>query len=194
MTEANPTSGGPNSGFFRAIFRLLRPFWLMTLFATLIGAASGLATAWLLATINEGLHASQGVTLALLLRFAGLCALSVSGSAIAGVGNSIVGQKVIAALRKDISDRILRAPLAVIEKRRSHRLLAVLTGDVDTVSAFTFNFSGYAVAFAISVGSFIYLFALSPGVFLLSIVAITLGRRNQRLRTARLDQRLRRRA
>lgn len=37
---------------------------------------------------------------------------------------------------------------------RSYRLMSVLTGDVDTVSAFTFNFSGYAIALATTIGSF----------------------------------------
>ncbi len=162
-------------GLFREIFRLLRPFWPISLFATVVGAASGLATAWLLATINAGLHAPQGPTAGLLLRFAALCALSVGGSAIAGIGNSMIGQRIIAALRKDISGRILQAPIALIEKRRSHRLLAVLTGDVDTVSAFTFSFSGYAIAFAVPLGSFLYLLVLSPAVFLLSGAAVAVG-------------------
>ncbi len=113
--------------------RLLRPFVWVTAFSTGIGALGGLATAWLLATINTGLHAPEGLTLPLLARFAALCALSVAGNAVAGVGNSLVGQKIIAALRKDISARVLRAPIAEIERQRSYRLLAVLTGDVDTV-------------------------------------------------------------
>ncbi|HWB50382.1 MAG TPA: cyclic peptide export ABC transporter [Stellaceae bacterium] len=164
-----------DSGLFREIFRLLRPFWPVTLFATAAGTLSGLATAWLLATINDGLHAAGGVTTGLLLRFAGLCALVVSGSAVAGVGNSIIGQKIIAALRKDISARVLRAPVSLIERHRAHKILAVLMGDVDTVSAFTFNFSGYAVAFAIAIGSFLYLLVLSPAVFVLTVAAIALG-------------------
>jgi putative ATP-binding cassette transporter len=162
-------------GLFPEIFRLLRPFWLVTLLATAAGGLSGLATAWLLATINEGLHAADGLGAGLLLRFAALCALSVGCSALAGVGNSITGQKVIAALRKEISARVLRAPLALIERHRTHKILAVLTEDVDTVSAFTFNFAGYAVACAIAAGSFLYLSFLSPGVFLLCIAAIALG-------------------
>jgi putative ATP-binding cassette transporter len=162
-------------GLFREIFRLLQAFWLVTLLSTAAGAASGLATAWLLATINEGLHAADGIGAGLLLRFGALCALSVGGSALAGVGNSITGQKVIAALRKDISARVLRAPLTLIEHHRAHKILAVLTEDVDTVSAFTFNFAGYAVASAIVAGSFLYLLFLSPGVFLLCIGAIALG-------------------
>lgn len=156
------------------VLLLLRPFWPLVLFATGIGILSGLATAWLLATINAGLH-EEGATWPLLARFAGLCLLSVGGTAIAGVGNSIVGQKIIASLRKDISARILRAPIAALETHRSHRLISVLTGDVDTVSAFTFSFSGYAIALAITIGSFVYLLILSPIVFLMAIVSLGLG-------------------
>ncbi len=165
----------PVTTLYHEVFRLLRPFWGITLFSTAMGALGGLATAWLLATINTSLHSGDGVTFSLCMRFAALCLLSVGGSAVAGVGNSIIGQKVIAALRKDISARILRAPIAAIEQQRSYRLMAVLTGDVDTVSAFTFNFAGYAVAFSIVLGSTIYLLVLSPPVFVLVLAATALG-------------------
>lgn len=169
------TSPSSRHGLFREIIRLLRPLlWVMAP-ATVLGAVSGLATAWLLATVNNGLHAPEGLTTGLLLQFAGLCALSIGGDAVAGIGNSIVGQKVIATLRKDISARILRAPLALVEQRRNHRLLTVLTNDVDMVSAFTFSFSGYVIALAITIGGFAYLALLSPGVFFVSAAAIAIG-------------------
>jgi putative ATP-binding cassette transporter len=167
--------GIKEASLFRETGRLLRPFWSVAVFSTVMGALGGIATAWLLATINTGLHAAAGIDLSLLLRFTALCLLSVGGSAIAGIGNSIVGQKVIAALRKDISGRILRAPLALIEQQRNYRLMAVMTNDVDTISAFTFNFSGYAVAFAIVLGSMVYLLVLSPLALLLVIGATFLG-------------------
>lgn len=155
--------------------RLLRPFQGLALLGTGLGIVSGLAMAWLLATINRGLHDRDGVTWPLLASFAGLCAVSIGGTAIAGALNSIVGQKLIAALRKEISARILRAPIAVLETHRPHRLMAVLTNDVDTVSVFTFNVSGYAIALAITLGSFIYLWTLSPAVFALAVVSLGLG-------------------
>ncbi len=162
-------------GLLREVLRLLRPFWPVTLLSTVMGALGGLATAWLLATINTSLNSGEGVTMSLLYRFAGLCVISVGGSAIAGVGNSVIGQKVIAVLRKNIAARILHASIAAIEQHRSYRLMAVLTGDVDTVSAFTFNFAGYAVAFAIVLGSAFYVLILSPLVFLLVSAATALG-------------------
>ncbi|NEI72152.1 cyclic peptide export ABC transporter [Rhizobium lusitanum] len=160
---------------FGVVFRLLRPFWPVVVFATVVGILGGLATAWLLATINAGLHDGDTISFSLLARFAGLCVLSVAGTAISGAINSIFGQRIIAALRKDISARILRAPIAALEAHRSWRLMSVLTGDVDTVSAFTFNFSGYAIALAITIGSFAYLLSLSTVVFLLAVVSLALG-------------------
>jgi putative ATP-binding cassette transporter len=38
--------------FGRELLRLFRPFWHLSLFATLMGGLAGLSTAWLLATIN----------------------------------------------------------------------------------------------------------------------------------------------
>ncbi|OEC94331.1 cyclic peptide export ABC transporter [Rhizobium sp. YK2] len=160
---------------FTTAFRLLRPFWLLVALATAIGIIGGLATAWLLASINSALQQNDDVSLDLIARLAGLCALSVAATAISGTANSVIGQKIIAELRKDISARILRAPIAALEAHRSYRLMSVLTGDVDTISAFTYNFSGYAIALAIIIGSFIYLLSLSPIIFLLSLAALALG-------------------
>lgn len=163
------------STLLRASFTVLQPFSGLILFATATGIAGGIATAWLLACVNRGLNGAADPGLPLFMQFAGLCLLSVAGTAIAGATNSIVGQKIIAALRKDISARILRAPIARLETHRSYRLMSVLTGDVDTISAFTFNFSAYAIALAIIVGSLMYLASLSLVVFLMAIVSLTLG-------------------
>ena len=159
----------------REALRLTRPFWPTIAMSISIGMLGGLATTWLLATINAALNAPEGLTVPLLFRFAGLCVLSVVGGAVAGIGNSFVGQKIVAALRKDISARILRAPIATIEQRRPHRLLAILAGDIDTISAFTSSFSGYAVAFVVTISGLAYLFYLSPVVFMFATAAAGLG-------------------
>ncbi|GGC89033.1 cyclic peptide export ABC transporter [Chelatococcus reniformis] len=158
----------------REALRLLKPFWPLSALGTGIGILSGLATAGLLATVNRGLHDAGATPWQLLAGLAGLGILSVGGTAIAGALNSIVGQRLIAALRKDISARILRTPIATLEAHRPHRLMAVLTSDVEIVSIFTFNFSGYAIALAISIGSFAYLAALSPPLFAIALVWLVL--------------------
>lgn len=159
----------------RAALGLLRPFWPLCLAATALGVAGGLATAGLLAVVNRALHAPAASAQEGLAAFAGLCALSVSGSAAAGALNAAIGQRLVARLRKDICARILKAPLAALEALRPHRLMAVLTGDVDAVSAFTFNVSGYAVAVAAILGGFGYLLVLSRAVFALALACLALA-------------------
>ncbi len=158
-----------------AALHLLRPFRVLAACGAGLGIFSGLATAGLLATINRSLHEPADTSVELLLSFVGLGLLSVGGTAMSGTLNSIIGQKVISALRKDISARILNAPIAALEAKRPYRLMAVLTNDVDTVSAFTFNFSGYAIAVAITLGSFLYLLSLSPIAFGIAFVSLGLG-------------------
>jgi putative ATP-binding cassette transporter len=159
----------------RELFRILKPFWPITFIATSLGAVGGLGTAWLLATINDGLHAAGGISTRLIVTFLALCAVTLCGNAIAGIVNSMIGQRIVAALRKDISARIVCAPIAAIERYKIHRMLSTLNSDVDTVSAFTFNFPSIAVALAVTIGSLVYMLVLSPALFLLALVAIVLG-------------------
>ncbi|WP_087687503.1 cyclic peptide export ABC transporter [Pandoraea sp. PE-S2R-1] len=157
------------------LFRLFRPFLPMSLFSTVMGVVAGLTTAWLLATINDGLHSPDGITGKTIVTFVVLCAVTLSGNAISGVGNSVIGQKIIAALRKDLSARIVCAPIAEVERYRVHRLLATLNSDVDTVSAVTFNFPGFMTAVAIALGCVAYMLVLSPLLFLFALAAILIG-------------------
>jgi putative pyoverdin transport system ATP-binding/permease protein len=164
-----------NSGFFRAVLGLMRPFWLSILLATAAGAFAGLATMGLLATINHSLHASGEFGGGAFAAFAALCVLSIGGGALSGIANTQVGQKIVTRLRKDVSDRVLRAPIPVIERHGSHRLLAVLTSDIDAVSTFTLQFPAFMIALTTAVGSFGYLLALSRPAFALCTAAAALG-------------------
>jgi putative ATP-binding cassette transporter len=159
----------------REVARLLRPFWKVALLATTMGTVSGLSTAWMLATVNQALHAGGGTPAALLLSFAGLCVLTIAGEIASDLGNSFVGQSVVARLRADLSQKILSAPIVEIERFRVHRITTILNQDIDTISTFTFGFSSLAIATAITVGCFAYLAVLSPRLCLIALVAILLG-------------------
>lgn len=154
---------------------LLRPFWPIAVAATVMGCLSGAATAALLATINRALHGPDGVTLGLLLTFGGLCALALLGEVASDIGNSLVGQRVVAGLRADLSARILAAPIDRIERFRTHRLIAALNQDVDTISGFTFTFSSLAIALAVTLGCLGYMAVLSPPLFAVALAAIAIG-------------------
>jgi ABC-type siderophore export system fused ATPase/permease subunit len=86
-----------------------------------------------------------------------------------------VGQRIIAALRKDLGEKVLSAPIGQIEGYRSHRLIPVLTHDVDTISDFSFAFTPLAIAATVTLGCLGYLAYLSVPMFLMMVVAIVIG-------------------
>lgn len=155
--------------------RLLKPFWPIAVFATGMGTLSGLATAWLLATINHALYADGDVTTALMWTFAGLVVLTLVGEIVSDLGNSWIGQQIIASMRKDLVAKIVAAPIDQIERYKAHRLLSALGQDVDTVSAFSYGFSALAIALAVTVACIAYLLFLSPVLFVIVAVAIGAG-------------------
>ncbi|XDJ35178.1 MAG: cyclic peptide export ABC transporter [Burkholderia sp.] len=157
------------------LIQLLRPFLPITLIATLLGIVGGLCTAWLLSIINTSLHAPKGITTKTISTFVALCLVTLFCSAVTGIGNSVTGQRIIAALRKDISARIVCAPVAMLERYKTHRLLSTLNSDVETVSTFTFSFPNFAVAAAVATGCVAYMLVLSPVLFLIALVAIIIG-------------------
>ena len=137
---------------FAEAIRLLRRLWPISLFATAMGAASGIATAALLGVTNRALQEGSDALPALLWLFAGLCALALVGEVISDIGNNLVGQRVIAVLRRDLCAKILEAPIAQIEQFRSHRLITALNQDIDTINSFSFMFSSLAIAAATIAG------------------------------------------
>lgn len=158
----------------RETLHILRPFWLVMSLATITGIVSGFATTQLLAEINRALHAGQFST-SFWLSFAALLLVGVVGSSLAGTINSFIGQKMIARMRKELSARILQAPIGAIEAFRPHKILASLNNDVDTLSAFTFNLAGYTTNFAIAVAGIGYLFYLSPLIFAVAFLFLLSG-------------------
>jgi putative ATP-binding cassette transporter len=164
-----------SESLLREGLRLLRPFWKVAFLATSLGALSGFSTPWLLATVNTALYAEQGSTMALLLLFAGLCLVTIIGEIASDLGNSYIGQHVVAKLRRDLSEKILSAPIVEIERFRIHRITTTLNQDIDVISNFTFGFSGLAIAIAIAIGCFVYLAVLSPLLCVIAVIAITLG-------------------
>ncbi|MGK6317387.1 cyclic peptide export ABC transporter [Neorhizobium sp. DT-125] len=155
--------------------RLLKPFWTIAAFATGMGTLSGLSTAWLLATINHALYADGDITAALLWTFAGLVVLTLVGEIVSDLGNSWIGQQIIASLRKDLVAKVVAAPIDQIERYKAHRLLSALGQDVDTVSAFSYGFSALAIAVAVTAACITYLLFLSPILFVIVAIAIGAG-------------------
>lgn len=165
----------PRSGLTAQILHLLRPYWPIVLGGIVLGAVGGASVAGLLAVVNRGLYATQGDVATLFLAFAGLCLLILIGSIGADISANYVGQRIIAELRKSLAAKILAAPIDQLEIYRTHRLIPVLTQDVDTISDFAFFFSSFFVSLIITLGCMVYLAVLSWPLFLITGLVIVLG-------------------
>lgn len=165
----------PKRGAFNGLLALLRPFRTIVVISIALGMAGGLAITLLLATINNALHSATGMTQGVVLTFAALCVLALISSIVSDIGTNYVGQRIIAALRKDLGEKVLSAPITQIERYRSHRLIPVLTHDVDTISDFSFAFTPLAIATTVTLGCLGYLAYLSVPMFLMMVVAIIIG-------------------
>ncbi|MCA6119164.1 cyclic peptide export ABC transporter [Bradyrhizobium sp. WSM 1738] len=165
----------PRSGLTAQILHLLRPYWPIVLGGIVLGVVGGASVAGLLAVVNRGLYATQGDVATLLFAFAGLCLLILIGSIGADISANYVGQRIIAELRKSLAAKILAAPIDQLEIYRTHRLIPVLTQDVDTISDFAFFFSSFFVSLIITLGCMVYLAVLSWPLFLITGLVIVLG-------------------
>ncbi|CAG8871180.1 ABC transporter ATP-binding/permease protein YojI [Pseudomonas fluorescens] len=172
-------------GAIRELFSLLKPFWPLVTTSIVLGMIGGLSVTVLLATINKALHSEAGLTQGVVLGFAGLCVLALLSSICSDIGTNYVGQKIIATLRKQLGEKVLAAPIDQIERYRSHRLIPVLTHDVDTISSFAFVFAPLAISLTVTLGCLGYLAMLSLPMFLIMLVAIALGTVLQFLARAR---------
>ncbi|MFF7109562.1 cyclic peptide export ABC transporter [Pseudomonas sichuanensis] len=164
-----------NRGALRELLALLRPFWPVVTLSIVLGMLGGLSVTALLATINNGLHAEGDISNSLLLGFAGLCVVALVTTILSDIGTNHVGQHIIARLRKELGEKVLAAPIEQIERFRSHRLIPVLTHDVDTISDFAFAFAPLAISLTVTLGCLGYLAMLSWPMFLLMLAAIAVG-------------------
>ena len=157
------------------VTELLWPFLPWILLSTVTGIGAGAATVALLDTINHVLHHPEGLTVNLLLIFTTLCILVLIGRVVSDISTNRVGQRLVAQVRKVLARKILEAPIDVLERYRTHRLIPVLTQDVDMISDVAFTLASTVIAIAIVLGCLGYLAWLSPQLFMVLIVALIVG-------------------
>ncbi|SDU98377.1 cyclic peptide export ABC transporter [Pseudomonas mucidolens] len=175
----------PTRGAIEELLALLKPFRLIVCLSIVLGMIGGLSVTVLLATINNALHAPEGLTQTVIAVFAGLCLLALASSILSDIGTNYVGQHIIARLRKELGEKVLSTPIEQIERYRTHRLIPVLTHDVDTISDFAFAFAPLAISLTVTLGCLGYLAMLSWPMFVMILVAIGIGSVVQSIARAR---------
>lgn len=180
-----PSAPNPPSPLAANLFPLLRPHLGWISVSVLSGLCAGAATVGLLATVNGALHDRAALTGPVLWIYLGLCGVALLGRGVSDVGTNRVGQQVVAQLRKRLAEDILHAPLEALERFGSHRVLLVLTQDLEIVSHFAFTLSATLISGAVTMGCLLYLAVLSPELFGLMLTALVAGTVVQALAQAR---------
>lgn len=169
----------------RELLGILKPFWAVLALSIALGVVGGISITALLTAINRVLNAEGGMTQGMMFAFAAICALALLSSILSNIGTNYVGQKVIARLRKDLGGRVLSAPIEQLERYRSHRLIPVLTHDIDTVSDLAFGLPQLIISLTVTLGCLGYLATLSLPMFLVAAGAVILGTIAQYIARAR---------
>ncbi|CEJ14975.1 ABC transporter ATP-binding protein YojI [bacterium YEK0313] len=153
----------------------MRPYAGLILVSVVAGGLAGAGTVWLIALVNAALNSDGGMAPGLLLGLIGLCGATLVTHAGSDIATNLVGQRVVAEIRIWLGRRILGAPVDALEQYRSHRILPVLTHDVDMISDVAFIAAPLAIALIIALGCFGYLAWLSPPLCLMVLMVLGLG-------------------
>lgn len=145
--------------------------------AALAGAIAGAASAGLLALLDATLRNEQPAPLKLAGYFAALLIVSVLANVVSRFLLINISQDVPFELRMRLSRQAFNVPLRKFEEIGSHRILAILTQDIQTIATALLDFPVFCVNLAMALGVLVYLFWLSPGVFVgfLVIMLLTMG-------------------
>ena len=135
--------------------------------AAIFSFLSGASGAGIIAVINYALNNLENLSSWLIWLFVSLCAALWVFRFLSWVLINRLAQGVIYDLRLEITQRILDCPLQNLETLGIPKLLATLTDDINAISNASIQLSLSIVNFAIALGIFVYLFYLSPLLFLI---------------------------
>lgn len=156
----------------RQLAPLLRPYLSQALWATLLGGVSGLATVGLLSLINQAMKSGLGPEGA--TSFVILCVIMLGAEILSYRANSLVMQGAMADLRKSIVEKILTAPINVLELMQNHRVIVTLNHDVHELTGFFRGIPFVFVSFLNALACVGYLFIISPRLAAVAAIVSTI--------------------
>ena len=136
---------------------------------------SGASSAGVIALINYAIARILDLPAWLPWLFITLCLVLWIFQFISWVLITRLSQEIIYNMRLSMTERILNCPLQHIETIGAPKLLATLTGDIDTIASASIATSLTIVNLAVLVGIFVYLCWLSSLLFFIVFISITAG-------------------
>lgn len=162
------------SGVFVLVFLIKRSRWLL-LAASLASIASGICGVLLVAQINAALTAGEQARAQLPWRFAAV----VFGALVSGIGSKVLFEQLrmraMSELRKYVSERVMDAPIRVLEQVGAARIQSTLADHVTDVARFFVSVPNILTNGVVVGGCLVYLAVLSAQVFLVAVGVIVMG-------------------
>jgi putative ATP-binding cassette transporter len=159
---------------FVLVFLIRRSRWLL-LAASVASVASGICGVLLVAQINAALTAGEEVRAQLPWHFAVL----VLGALVSGIGSKVLFEQLrvraMSELRQYVSDRVMDAPIRVLEQVGAARIQSTLADHVTDVARFFVSMPNILTNGVVVGGCLVYLAVLSAQVFLVAAGVIVLG-------------------
>jgi len=157
------------------LLSLLHEARLRVFSALAASAGSGLASAALLASINDAISGEGLQPSSTALRFAAISLAMLGLRWAAQVQFVHLGQGIAARLRERLSARFAHSDCAQLERGGAGRMTSVLTDDVDAVAHLFVALPELALQSSVVVGCLVYLGWLSPTVLLVTVALVAGG-------------------
>ncbi|HEX8708686.1 MAG TPA: cyclic peptide export ABC transporter [Pyrinomonadaceae bacterium] len=157
----------------------------LVILSLLAGVIAGASNAGLIAVINGILSRSELSVSTLTWAFIALCLLAPVSKFVSQTLLVRLSQKVVFDIRMLLSRRILSAPLRRLEELGPHRLLSLLTEDVNVIISALINIPMVCTQMTILIGCAIYLAILSWQLLLIVLVFLVIGMFSYKLLVSR---------
>jgi putative ATP-binding cassette transporter len=158
---------------------------LLAAAAVVAGLVAGGCSAALIALINTALHRNGLSRTILVVGFSTLVAGKVASNALARLLLNIFTQETMADLCRNLSRKVVAAPLRHLERVGIPRILATLTDDIAWIGWAAQNAPTLATNLAILVGCALYLGWLSWRILVIVMLVVGIGMIGYRTLTAR---------
>ncbi len=155
---------------FRLLFKTSK---VNLILAAIAGLFSGSSSVGVIATMNKTLRSPTLPDSDVAWQFFGLCCVFLVSTILSQALMSRLAQKSAYRLQVRLSQSIIASPLNQLENIGNHRLLASLTGDVQSIASSSLVFSNVCISIAKLVGCLIYLAWLDLRLFGLVLIFLT---------------------
>ena len=143
--------------------------------ALIAGILSGVSNAGLLVVFNMALKNIGRFSPVLLASFAVLCVMLPLTRFISEIMLTRLGQSALFQLRLQLSQQIIGAPLAHLERLGAHKIMATLTEDIMAIMNALIVIPILCINVAVVVGCFVYMGILSLWALLFVLVLMVAG-------------------